>query len=47
MLKVQSSNKDADYLEHRINNFLHERRDWCPTEEELKKASESMINELL
>ena len=26
---------------------MAERRDWTPTEEEVRKASESMINELL
>ena len=44
---VQSSNKCADWLEHRINNFFDERRDWSPTEEDLQKAKDAMINELL
>jgi secreted Zn-dependent insulinase-like peptidase len=31
--KIQSSTKDPDYLEHRINAFLEDRQDWQPKEE--------------
>ena len=31
-ITVQSSTYDADYLEHRINEFLKEKKDWEVTE---------------
>ncbi len=31
--RVQSSHKSAEYLEHRINDFLKELKDWSPTDE--------------
>jgi insulysin len=44
---VQSSHKGPDYLEHRINNFLHERRNWVPDETKLTEAKEAIINQIL
>jgi secreted Zn-dependent insulinase-like peptidase len=39
--------KDADFLEHRINEFLAERRDnWQPTQQELDRVKESIVNNL-
>lgn len=46
-IQVQSSVKDADYLEHRINHFLLDRKNnWKPTEEELERVKTSIINNL-
>ena len=46
-MRVQSSHKDADFLEYRINNFLNERVDWAPSSEDLQKQNDSMVNELM
>lgn len=46
-IQVQSSVKDADYLEHRINEFLlHHKSTWQPTEQELERVKQSIINNL-
>ena len=44
---VQSSTRDAEYLEHRINEFLADRKTtWDPTEEEVETIKASVINRL-
>lgn len=44
---VQSNSKDADYLEHRINEFLAgQKATWDPTEEEVETIKASVINRL-
>lgn len=44
---VQSSSKDADYLEHRINEFIASRKaEWDPTEEEVQVIKDAVINKL-
>ena len=44
---VQSSVKDADFLEHRINEFLAELlRNWDPTPDEIETIKASVINRL-
>ena len=44
---IQSSSKDADYLEHRINEFLAgQKATWDPTEEEVETIKASVINRL-
>lgn len=45
---VQSSTKDCDYLEHRINTFIEDlKHNWPLKKEDVKKAVESKINSLL
>lgn len=44
---IQSSVKDADFLEHRINEFLAGlATNWDPTEEEVETIKASVINKL-
>ena len=44
---VQSSTKDADYLEHRINEFLaNSKAQWDPTEAEVETIKAAVINRL-
>jgi secreted Zn-dependent insulinase-like peptidase len=42
--RLQSQSKDCDFLEHRVNQFLKDRKDWQPTEEEFKKANLTLVN---
>ena len=44
---IQSSSKDADYLEHRINEFLTTRlENFDPTEAELETVKAATVNKL-
>ena len=44
---IQSNSRDADYLEHRINEFLaHQKANWDPSEEEVETIKASVINRL-
>lgn len=44
---MQSSSRDADYLEHRINEFLAGlRATWDPTEQEVETIKASIVNKL-
>lgn len=44
---VQSAVKDADFLEHRINEFLAGlKSNWDPSEEEVETFKASLINAL-
>ena len=46
-IQVQSCAKDADYLEHRINEFLmNHKNTWQPTEQELERVKSSIVNNL-
>lgn len=46
-IQVQSSVKDADYLEHRINDFLLERKKtWIPSQQDLERVIGSIVNNL-
>ena len=42
---IQSSVKDADYCEHRINAFLEDKlQNWDPTDAEVETIKEALIN---
>merc|ERR1719232_972983 len=43
---VQSNQYDADYLEHRINAFFEQWKDWEPSEAEVENSKLVMINKL-
>ena len=44
---IQSSVKGAEFLEHRINEFLaHIRAEWDPTDEQVETAKAALINTL-
>ena len=45
--KIQSSVKDAEYCEHRINAFLEDKlQNWEPTDAEVETIKEAIINKI-